>query len=91
MDGEDLLSLPTSTLDAVYRYHTHPKFLPFPSKYISIRGSTDEEKYIAIDVTRIAQGEYGFHVLEEIDISRALFEIYEGAVVSHSRISRLPC
>jgi len=64
--------------------------LPFPSKYVSIRGSTDEEKYVAVDITRIVQVGSGFHVLEEIDLSRALFEIYEGAVVSHQMITHWP-
>ena len=37
-----------------------------------------EEKYLAVDVTKPDAP----RTLEEIEISRALFEIYEGAVVS---------
>jgi DEAD/DEAH box helicase domain-containing protein len=64
------------------RYHTHPKFLPFPSRYVAIRGG-EEEKYVAVDVTRAGQPGAPTNILEEIEISRALFEIYEGAVASH--------
>lgn len=64
----------------VYRYHTHPKFLPFPAKHISLRGG-EEEKYSVIDMTRL--GKPGGHpqILEEVEVSRALFELYEGGVV----------
>jgi DEAD/DEAH box helicase domain-containing protein len=57
------------------RYYTHPSYLPFPAKHVTIRG-VEEEKYAIVD---IAKGT----ILEEVEISRALFEIYEGAVVSH--------
>ena len=63
--------------DGRSRYHTHPKFLPYPAQFISIRGM-QEEKYLAVDVTKPDAP----RTLEEIEISRALFEIYEGAVVS---------
>ncbi|KAL1758264.1 hypothetical protein FB107DRAFT_207459 [Schizophyllum commune] len=59
-------------------YHTHPKFLPYPAQFISIRGM-QEEKYLAVDVTKPDAP----RTLEEIEISRALFEIYEGAVFIH--------
>ncbi|TRM57588.1 P-loop containing nucleoside triphosphate hydrolase protein [Schizophyllum amplum] len=69
-------------------YHAHPKFLPYPSQHVSIRGM-QEEKYLVVDVTKSQAPK----VLEELEISRALFEIYEGAVVneiSHDdRIARL--
>lgn len=58
------------------RYHTHPKFLPFPAKHIALRG-TQEEKYVVVDVTK-----GGCHAkIIEVEVSRALFEIYEGGVV----------
>ncbi|KAG6909832.1 hypothetical protein DXG01_015105 [Tephrocybe rancida] len=60
-------------------YHTHPKFLPFPSKFISIRGA-QEEKYAVVDVTKTGGGRGG-SILEEVEISRAMFEVYEGGVV----------
>ncbi|GLB35145.1 putative DNA replication factor CDT1 like [Lyophyllum shimeji] len=60
-------------------YHTHPKFLPFPSKYISIRGA-QEEKYAVVKVKK--PGQAGV-ILEEIEVSRAMFEVYEGGVFMH--------
>ncbi|KAH9079220.1 P-loop containing nucleoside triphosphate hydrolase protein [Lactarius deliciosus] len=50
--------------------HTHPKHLPHPAGALSIRGA-EEEKYAVIDAA----------VLEETEVSRALFELYEGAIV----------
>ncbi|KAI0797837.1 P-loop containing nucleoside triphosphate hydrolase protein [Abortiporus biennis] len=69
-------------------YHTHPKYLPYPAKYISLRGA-EEERYVVVDVTRV--GKPGGHprILEEIEISRALFEIYEGAVFIHQGLTFL--
>ncbi|QRW17015.1 DEAD/DEAH box helicase [Rhizoctonia solani] len=61
-------------------YHTNPKFLPFPSKYISIRG-IEEEKYVVIDTTLHSEGQV--KILEEIEVSRAIFELYEGGVFMH--------
>ncbi|KAG5645882.1 hypothetical protein DXG03_005029 [Asterophora parasitica] len=58
-------------------YHTHPKFLPFPSKYISIRGA-QEENYAVMNVTKAGH----LTILEEVETSRAMFEVYEGGVVS---------
>lgn len=74
----------------VRRYHAHPKFLPFPAKHISLRGG-EEEKYSAIDMTRA--GKPGGHpqILEEVEVSRALFELYEGAVVSVCVFPRSLC
>ena len=59
-----------------HRYHPNPKFLPFPSQHVSIRG-IQEETYCVIDVTRMDRPK----LLEEIEFHRALFETYEGAVV----------
>jgi DEAD/DEAH box helicase domain-containing protein len=64
----------------VSRYHTHPKLLPFPSRHVHIRGAS-EETYAVVDTSKAGRpGE----VLEEVEFSRALFEIYEGAVVRSS-------
>lgn len=65
------------------RYHPHPKFLPFPAKHVAIRGA-QEEKYAVVDITKVGQAGGSARILEEIEISRALFEIYEGAVVRRS-------
>lgn len=62
------------------RYHPHPKFLPYPAKYVSIRGAEDD-KYTLVDVTKDVP-----KILEEIEFSRALFEVYEGGVVWSSRL-----
>jgi DEAD/DEAH box helicase domain-containing protein len=60
------------------RYHTNPKFLPYPAKHIALRGA-QEEKYTVVDVTKQSGG--SANIIEEVEISRALFELYEGGVV----------
>ncbi|GJJ11981.1 hypothetical protein Clacol_006219 [Clathrus columnatus] len=62
-------------------YHTHARFLPYPAKYVSIRG-VEEERYAVIDITGIDSGKEP-RTLEEIELSRAIFEIYEGAIFLH--------
>jgi hypothetical protein len=62
------------------RYHTHPKYLPYPARLVAIRGAIDEEKYAVIDVSKGR----GSRILEEVEIERALYEVYEGGVVSLS-------
>ena len=69
-----------------HRYHTHPRYLPYPAKHVSIRG-IEEEKYSIVDVTRMGRPGGTAQILEEIELSRALFEIYEGAVVCSGRTS----
>jgi hypothetical protein len=66
----------------LHRYHPHPKFLPHPAKHISIRGA-DDDKYTIIDVTRVGLPDGVPRILEEIELSRAIFEVYEGGVVRH--------
>ncbi|KAG8678188.1 hypothetical protein FRC09_020046, partial [Ceratobasidium sp. 395] len=63
-------------------FHTNPKFLPHPSKYISIRG-IQEDKYAVVDVTLSNQSEGQAKVLEELELSRAIYELYEGGVYMH--------
>ncbi|KAN0124052.1 P-loop containing nucleoside triphosphate hydrolase protein [Russula decolorans] len=62
-------------------FHTHPKHLPYPASGLSIRGA-EEEKYTVIDVSSTEFGVKGL-ILEETEISRALFELYEGAIFLH--------
>ncbi|KAJ7445770.1 P-loop containing nucleoside triphosphate hydrolase protein [Mycena galericulata] len=69
-------------------FHTHPKFLPFPSKHVSIRG-IQEDVYTVVDVTRLNQSGGSMHMLEELEISRAIFEIYEGGVFLHQGLTYL--
>ncbi|KAL4255986.1 P-loop containing nucleoside triphosphate hydrolase protein [Pleurotus pulmonarius] len=70
------------TKDADGWYHPHPKFLPSPSRHISIRG-VQEEKYAVVDVTKDTYPV----IIEEIEVSRALFEIYEGGVFIHQGLT----
>jgi len=65
------------------RYHTHPKFLPYPAKDVSLRGA-EEVKYTVLDVSKLGRPGGDVKVLEEVEFSRALFELYEGAIVSLS-------
>lgn len=62
-----------------FRYHPSAKFLPYPSSHISIRG-IQEETYAVVDVTNREP-----KLLEEIEVSRAMFEAFEGAVVGLDR------
>lgn len=61
-------------------YHTHAKFLPYPSTHVSIRGVT-EDKYMVVEV-QLGQPAKS-SLIEEVEISRALFEIYEGGIFMH--------
>ncbi|KAJ3802442.1 P-loop containing nucleoside triphosphate hydrolase protein [Lentinula aff. detonsa] len=60
-------------------YHPDSKCLPSPSKLISIRG-IQEDKYVLVDVTK---SDTSAKILEEIEISRAVFEVYEGGIFIH--------
>lgn len=62
------------------RYHTHPRFLPHPAKHISLRGGNEDE-YTVVDISNIARPGGTARILEQMETSRALFELYEGAVV----------
>ena len=46
---------------------------------MNLRGA-EEEKYVLIDITEFERGGTA-KLVEEIEISRALFEVYEGGVV----------
>ncbi|KAF9792472.1 P-loop containing nucleoside triphosphate hydrolase protein [Thelephora terrestris] len=71
--------------DADGWYHTHPKFLPYPAKHVNLRG-VEEEKYVLIDITEFERGGNA-KLVEEIEISRALFEVYEGGVFMHQGLT----
>jgi DEAD/DEAH box helicase domain-containing protein len=58
-------------------YHCHVRYKPFPSRHVTIR-NTEDEHYTVIDIT---DGRY--RVLEETEFSRAIFEVYEGAIFMH--------
>jgi DEAD/DEAH box helicase domain-containing protein len=76
----------TSVIHQDARYHPDPKFLPYPSKHVSIRGVQDET-YCAIDITKLGQLDGQARILEEVETGRALFELYEGAIVSRTLLS----
>ncbi|KAG2115190.1 DEAD H helicase [Suillus discolor] len=67
-------------------YHPHPKFLPYPAKHISIRGA-DDDKYTVIDVTKVGLPNGVPRIIEEIELSRAIFELYEGGVFMHQGLT----
>ncbi|KAI6129159.1 P-loop containing nucleoside triphosphate hydrolase protein [Pisolithus thermaeus] len=67
-------------------YHTHPKYLPYPQKHVAIRGA-EEAKYVVVDITKIQEGGQGTKILEELELSRALFEVYEGGVFMHQGLT----
>ncbi|CEP09281.1 hypothetical protein [Parasitella parasitica] len=58
-------------------YRPDPKFRPYPSQYVNIR-NINEDSFAVVDVTDGRNV-----VLEEIEVHRVGFEIYEGAVFIH--------
>ena len=55
-------------------YHTHRKYLPHPAKHVSLRGAR-EDKYTIVDVTNVDKPNGRARILEELEFSRALFEV----------------
>lgn len=83
--GEDIEKLCRERLvrDDSGFYHTHGRFRPQPSKFVSIR-DTEEEHFAIIDIT------HGRNVvLEELEASRATFTIYDGAIFLHQGVTYL--
>ena len=58
-------------------YHTNNKFLPWPSKHVSLRG-VEEEKFAVVDITNGRN-----LVIEEVEASRTSFTLYDGAIFIH--------
>ncbi|KAI8994891.1 P-loop containing nucleoside triphosphate hydrolase protein [Pilobolus umbonatus] len=58
-------------------YRPNPLLRPYPSQYVSIRNVTDDY-FAVVDVTDNKNS-----VIEEIEVYRAGFEIYEGAIFIH--------
>lgn len=77
--GEDIKKLCEERLirDETGFYHTHDRFRPLPSKFVSIR-DTEDEHFAIIDITNGRNV-----VLEELEASRATFTIYDGAIFLH--------
>lgn len=83
--GDDIGKLCEERLvrDSSGFYHTHDRFRPLPSKFVSIR-DTEDEHFAIIDIT------HGRNVvLEELEASRATFTIYDGAIFLHQGITYL--
>ncbi|KAH7376189.1 hypothetical protein B0T11DRAFT_17886 [Plectosphaerella cucumerina] len=58
-------------------YHCHDRFRPIPSRFVAIR-DTEDEHFAIIDIS------HGRNVvLEELEMSRAFFTIYDGAIFLH--------
>lgn len=58
-------------------YHTHNRFLPWPSKLVSLRG-VEEVQYAVVDITNGRN-----IVIEEIEASRTSFTLYDGGIFIH--------
>ncbi|KAF1797843.1 P-loop containing nucleoside triphosphate hydrolase protein [Mucor lusitanicus] len=58
-------------------YRPDPKFRPYPSQYVNIR-NINQDSFAVVDVTDGRNV-----VLEEIEVHRVGFEIYEGAIFIH--------
>lgn len=58
-------------------YHTHNRFLPWPSKLVSLRG-VEEDHFAVVDITNGRAT-----VIEEIEASRTSFTLYDGAIFIH--------
>ncbi|KAK0539124.1 ATP-dependent 3'-5' DNA helicase [Tilletia horrida] len=61
-------------------FHCRQDLLPTPARDVAIRGAR-QESYSYIDDTPGRQG--GPRVMEEVEIERAIFEAFEGAVFMH--------
>lgn len=77
--GSDLAQICRDRLvrDDMGFYHCHDRFRPLPSRFVSIR-DTEEDRFAIIDVTHNRNV-----VLEELEASRAIFTIYDGAIFLH--------
>lgn len=58
-------------------YRPAPRFRPYPSKFVNIRNINDET-FAVVDITDNKNV-----VIEEIEVHRVGFEIYEGAIFIH--------
>ncbi|KAF3941338.1 hypothetical protein ABW19_dt0203453 [Dactylella cylindrospora] len=58
-------------------YHCHERFRPYPSQHVSLR-DTEDDHIAVVDITQNRN-----IVLEEVEPSRAIFTLYEGAIFLH--------
>ncbi|KAL1968594.1 hypothetical protein VTN77DRAFT_1804 [Rasamsonia byssochlamydoides] len=77
--GEQLAEFALTRLvkDSLGFYHCHERFRPQPSRHVSIR-DVEDSTFAVIDTTHNRNV-----VLEEVEVSRALFTIYEGGIFMH--------
>jgi len=69
--------------DALGYYHCADRFLPHPSRFVTIR-DTEDDHFAVINTTG------GLNtVLEELEASRAFFTIYEGGIFLHQGLTYL--
>ena len=52
------------------RFTTHPKFLPNPQRFITLRGGAEEE-YCVVDVSKVGKPGGAARILEQMEVSRA--------------------
>lgn len=70
--------------DASGFFYCRQEFRPNPARDVAIRGAR-QDSYCYIDDTPGRAG--GAEVMEEVEIERAIFEAYEGAVFMHQGLS----
>ncbi|CAI5757258.1 unnamed protein product [Candida verbasci] len=70
-------------LDIDGKYKPHPKYLPKPSNHVSIR-QMDETLIALVDITNKKN-----LVIEELELSRSTFTVYEGGIFIHQGQSYL--
>ncbi|PHH77048.1 hypothetical protein CDD80_986 [Ophiocordyceps camponoti-rufipedis] len=83
--GLDLVTLCKDRLvaDETGFFHCHDRFRPNPSKFMAVR-DTDPDHFAIVDTTMGRN-----KVLEELEASRAIFTIYDGAIFLHQGQSYL--
>lgn len=84
--GDHILELCKSRLvpDDDGFYHCRNELRPNPARQVAIRGAR-QLTYCYIDATPGRRG--GARVMEEVEIERAIFEAFEGAVFMHQGLS----
>ncbi|RCI13960.1 hypothetical protein L249_8119 [Ophiocordyceps polyrhachis-furcata BCC 54312] len=83
--GRDLAQICHERLlgDDMGFYHCHDRFRPNPSRFLAVR-DTEDEHFAIVDMTNGRSA-----VLEEVEASRAIFTIYDGAIFLHQGHSYL--
>lgn len=65
-------------------YHCRAELRPFPAREVALRGAR-QVTYVYLDDSPSRRG--GPHVMEEVEVDRAIFEAFEGAVFMHQGFS----